>query len=192
MDYSGGQLTDWGGHHPDIAQWGMNTELTGPVKIQNAHGSSSIHSVWNTAAHYSFECLYKNGVKLIISSNERGGVTFEGSEGWLWANRGVYEASSPTIFDSVIADSEIQLYKSENHYRNFIDCVYSRSQPIAPAEIAHRSITIAHLGNIAMLLKQDLEWDPDNEKFVNNDVANRFLDRPKRAPWDKVYEKLKA
>ncbi len=192
LDYSGGQVTDWGGHHPDIAQWGMDTELTGPVKIQNAQSSCTLHPVWNTASKYYFECMYQNGVKLIISSDERGGITFEGSEGWLWANRGKHEASDPSILDSVIADNEIHLYKSENHYRNFIDCIYSREQPIAPAEIAHRSITLAHLGNIAMLMKQDLEWDPVTERIIGNDNVNRLLDRPKRAPWDKFYEKYKV
>ena len=192
LDYSGGQVTDWGGHHPDIAQWGMGTELSGPVKIQNAKSNCALHPVWNTASMFYFECLYENGVKLIVSNNERGGVTFEGSEGSVWSSRGNHEASSPEILNSAIGNNEIRLYKSDNHYRNFIDCVYSRDQPIAPAEVAHRSITIAHLGNIAMMLKQDLEWDPVNERIVNNDNANRMLSRPMRAPWDKVFDKYKV
>ncbi|NJN28486.1 MAG: Gfo/Idh/MocA family oxidoreductase [Cyclobacteriaceae bacterium] len=192
QDYSGGQLTDWGGHHPDIAQWGMDTELTGPVKIQNAKASVALHPVWNTASAYYFEAIYKNNIKLIVSSNERFGVTFEGSEGSVWADRESHGASDPAILDSVIASNEVQLYKSDDHFRNFIDCVYSRAQPIAPAEVAHRSITIAHLGNIAMTLKQDLEWNPDTEMVVNNDNANRMLRRPMRAPWDKVFEKYRV
>ena len=94
LDYSGGQVTDWGGHHPDIAQWGMDTEYTGPVKIQNARAKWSEHPVWNTAVEYYFECVYKNGVKLIISSEEDiMGVKFEGSEGSVWATRGNMGAS---------------------------------------------------------------------------------------------------
>jgi len=192
LDYSGGQLTDWGGHHPDIAQWGMGTQLSGPVKIQNAKSSCSLHPVWNTASEFYFESVYKNGVKLIISDKERFGVTFEGTEGSLWSDRGKHGASDPSILDSLIGDNEIHLYKSDNHYRNFIDCVISREQPVAPVEQAHRSITIAHLGNIAMMLKKDLEWDPVNEKVTNDDYANRLLSRPRRAPWDKVYEKYKV
>jgi predicted dehydrogenase len=191
-DYSGGQITDWGGHHPDIAQWGMDTEYTGPVKIQNAKGSSSLHQVWNTASEFYFEAVYKNGVNMIISNKEKFGVTFEGSEGSLWSNREEHGASDPAILESVISENEIHLYKSDNHYRNFIDCVYSREEPIAPVEVAHRSITIAHLGNIAMMLKKDLEWDPENEKVLNDENANRMLSRPMRAPWDKVYEKYKV
>jgi len=192
LDYSGGQVTDWGGHHPDIAQWGMDTELTGPIKIQNAKATCALHPVWNTASEFYFESVYENGVKLIISNKEKFGVTFEGSDGSVWSDRGKHGASDPSVLESVIADNEIKLYKSDDHYRNFIDCVYSREQPIAPAEVAHRSITISHLGNIAMMLNKDLEWDPVNEKVTNDENANRMLSRPMRAPWDTVFEKYKV
>jgi predicted dehydrogenase len=190
LDYSGGQVTDWGGHHPDIAQWGMDTELTGPVRIQNAKAEWAIHPVWNTATAYYFECLYANGVKLIISNQLRGGVTFRGTEGWAWVNRGKdsYQLFPENLKDSVITDSEIHLYKSDNHFRNFIDCVQSRKETIAPAEIGHRSITMSHLGNIAMKLQQDLDWDPVEEKFINNDLANSMLSREMREPWASVYK----
>ena len=190
LDYSGGQVTDWGGHHPDIAQWGMNTEYTGPVKIQNAKASWANHPVWNTASEYYFECIYENGVKLIISSKEeRSGVKFEGTEGWAWASRGKHDASSKNILESVIGKEEIHLYKSANHYRNFIDCVISRKETIAPAEIGHRSISMSHLGNIAMILEQDLEWDPKTERILNNEKANSMLARPMREPWASIYKK---
>lgn len=192
LDYSGGQLTDWGGHHPDIAQWGMDTEYTGPVKIQKPQSSCALHPVWNTASSYYFEAIYKNGLKLIISDKERFGVTFEGTEGSVWSNRREHGASSPAILDSKIGEDELHLYKSDNHYRNFIDCVYSREEPIAPVEVAHRSISIAHLGNIAMILNKELEWDPEQERITNNEYANKMLSRPMRAPWDKVFEKYRV
>ena len=190
LDYSGGQVTDWGGHHPDIAQWGMNTEYSGPVKIQNARATWSDHPVWNTAVEFYFECIYANGVKLIISNEEKVmGVKFEGKDGYVWATRGKYGASSEDIYRSKIGNNEIHLYKSDNHYRNFIDCVISRKETAAPVEIAHRSITIGHLGNIAMQLKEDLEWNPEKEKFVKNRRANKMLKRSMREPWDAVYKK---
>ena len=188
LDYSGGQVTDWGGHHPDIAQWGMDTEHTGPVKIQNARAEWAVHPIWNTATEYYFECLYGNGVKLIISNKLQGGVTFHGSEGWAHANRGNHQVFPESLKDSVISPSEIHLYQSENHFRNFIDCVYSRKETIAPAEIGHRSITMSHLGNIAMKLRQDLDWDPITEQFSNNDVANSMLHRKMREPWESIYK----
>jgi len=92
LDYSGGQLTDWGGHHPDCAQWGMGTQYTGPIEIRAAKGTFPVDQVYNTATEYYFEAIYKNGVKLIISNRLRGGVTFRGTEGWVWANRGRHDA----------------------------------------------------------------------------------------------------
>jgi myo-inositol 2-dehydrogenase/D-chiro-inositol 1-dehydrogenase len=190
FDYSGGQVTDWGGHHPDIAHWGMGTELTGPVKIQNVQAIWAQHPVWNTATKFYFECIYANGMKLIISSDEKSGVTFEGTEGTLWADRGRHTVDPEGLKNEVIGSDEIQLYKSEDHFRNFIDCVISREQTIAPAEIGHRSITTGHLGNIAMKLGADLEWDPENERIVNNEEANKMLSRPMREPWARIYNDL--
>lgn len=192
LDYSGGQVTDWGGHHPDIAQWGMDTEHTGPVKIQNVKAQWAQHPVWNTATEYYFECLYANGVKLIISNKLRGGVTFKGTEGWVYANRGTHEVFPEKLKDTVIGPNEINLYKSDNHFRNFIDCVLSRKETIAPAEISHHSIAMSHLGNIAMRLQQDLDWDPQAEKFLNNDQANAMLHRTMREPWGGIYQSLVA
>ncbi len=184
LDYSGGQLTDWGGHHPDIAQWGMGTELTGPVEIKNAKGKFPPRAeLWNTATEYSFDCLYPNGVVLNISNKNKGGVTFEGTQGTIWVTRGAYSSTPESLWESKIADNEVHLYKSDNHYRNFIDCVLSRQPAIAPCEVAHRSITLAHLGNIAMQLQRDLKWDPAKEQIVGDAEANRMLRREYRAPW---------
>ncbi len=183
LDYSGGQVTDWGGHHPDIAQWGMGTESTGPVEIINARGTFNRNDLYNTATDYSFECIYKNGVKLTISNKLRGGVKFIGAEGWVWADRGRHEASSDAIKNAQLGPNDVHLYESNDHFRNFIDCVISRKEPIAPIETAHRSITLAHLGNIAMILGRDIKWDPDKEKFVNDAEADAMLSRPLRSPW---------
>lgn len=185
LDYSGGQLTDWGGHHPDIAQWGLDMDNTGPVAIKNAKGTWADHPVYNTATNYYFECEYDNGVTLIISDKERGGVTFEGEDGWVWANRGNHDASSEEIKSSEIGEKEIHLYNSEDHVTNFIDCMISRQKTICPAETGHRSITLAHLGNIAMMLGRDLKWCPIREQVIDDPAANSMLNRPYRKPWNK-------
>ncbi len=183
-DYSGGQVTDWGGHHPDCAQWGMGTEKTGPIEIVNAKGVFPPDPLWDTATEFHFEAIYANGVKLIVSSKERGGVTWEGSEGSVWANRGTHDANPKSLLTSEIKPGEIHLYKSDNHYRNFIDCVLSRKETAAPVEVAHRSITICHLGNIAMRLgRNKLKWDPTKEQIVGDDEAAKMLSRPYREPW---------
>jgi len=183
LDYSGGQITDWGGHHPDIAQWGMDTERSGPIAIKNAKGRFSDHPVYNTATEYHVEYEYANGVRLIISNREKGGVRFEGSEGWAWADRGRHECSSEEIKNAVIEDGEIHLYRSDDHVQNFIDCVVSREATIAPIEVAHRSISLAHLGNIALLTGRDLSWDPDKERILDDEGANAMLRREYRKPW---------
>jgi predicted dehydrogenase len=183
-DYSGGQVTDWGGHHPDCAQWGMGTELTGPIEIRAARGIFPPDPLWNTATEFHFEAVYRNGVKLIVANTERSGVTWEGSAGMVWANRGQIEANPPELLGTVIGPNEIHLYKSDNHFRNFIDCIHDGQPTVAPCEVAHRSITICHLGNIAMRLGRDsLKWDPDTEQILGDDEAARMLRRPYRGDW---------
>jgi len=183
-DYSGGQVTDWGGHHPDCAQWGMGTELTGPIAIRNAKGTFPPDPLWNTATEYSFEAVYENGVTMLISDKNPMGVTFEGTEGRIYVDRGKLEAEPKSLLDSKIGPGEIHLYASDNHFQNFIDCVLSRQPTAAPVEVAHRSITICHLGNIAMRLgREHLRWDPRTEQIVGDDEAARMLSRPYRAPW---------
>ncbi len=199
LDYSGGNVTDWGGHHPDCAQWGMGTDRTGPLEIRGACGLFPLDELWDTATEYYFEALYANGITMIVSDTNkpatghpspatslkpRPGVTWEGEDGWVWADRGKHEASSPEILNSVIGPDEIHLYKSDDHFRDFIDCVISREEPAAPAEVAHRSITITQLGNIAMQLGRDsLKWDPETETIAGDAEASRMLHREYRAPW---------
>jgi len=193
LDYSGGQLTDWGGHHPDIAQWAMGTEHTGPVKIKSSGTEWAQHPIWNTATKYHIEAEFMEGFKMILSTNVGfGGVLFEGEDNrWAKVDRGSHQLSD-NLKNVSIDEKDIHLYKSDDHFRNFIDCVISKKEPIAPAEAAHRSISIAHLGNISMLLNQDIEWDPKTERIMNNTVANALLDRPMREPWDSIYKDLVA
>lgn len=183
LDYSGGQLTDWGGHHPDIAQWGMNTERTGPLAIKNARGKFADHPIYNTAVEYYFECEYPDGVTMIISDKERNGVTFEGTGGWVWADRGRHDASSKDILEAKIGEDEVHLYESNDHVKNFVDCVFSGEETVAPIEVAHRSISIAHLGNIALRTGRDLKWDPEKEQILGDDAASAMLSRAYRKPW---------
>jgi predicted dehydrogenase len=183
FDYSGGQITDWGGHHPDIAQWGMGTELTGPVEIRPGPVKWADHPIYDTATDFTFECMYENGVRLVVSNRSRGGVTFEGSDGSIWVDRGGIESKPGDLIYEDIPANGVHLARSESHFRNFIDSVLSRQEPIAPIEQAHRSITIAHLGNIALKLGRKLRWDPAAEQVAGDDEANRRLSRPMRGPW---------
>ena len=184
FDYSGGELTDWGGHHPDCAQWGLGTDYTGPVEIRNVKGEFPPDPLWNTATEFHIEAVYENGVTMIISDKEPMGVTWEGTEGKVYANRGKHETDPKSLMDTVIGPNEIHLYKSDNHFRNFIDCVISRQPTAAPVEVAHRSITVCHLGNIAMRLnRSSLKWNPRTEQIIGDDEASAMLSRPYREPW---------
>jgi predicted dehydrogenase len=183
-DYSGGNVTDWGGHHPDCAQWGMGTELTGPIAIKNAKGVFPPDELWNTATEFSFEAVYENGVTMVVSNREKMGVTFQGTQGTIYVNRGKLEAEPKSLLDSKIGPGGIHLYASDDHFRNFVDCVIAREPTAAPVEVAHRSITICHLGNIAMRLgRNTLRWDPRTERIIDDPEAMQMLSRPYRAPW---------
>jgi len=182
LDYSGGQVTDWGAHHCDIAQWGSGTSLTGPTEVEGK-GEFPADGLWNTATSYRFECTYPGGVRMIVSNGFPNGVKFVGTDGWVFVDRGRIDAQPSAILKSVIRPSEIHLYESHDHKGNFLDCIRTRAETIAPIENAHRSITIAHIGNIAMLLGRKLKWDPKAERFVNDAEANRMLSRAMRSPW---------
>ena len=186
MDYSGGQLTDWAGHHIDIAHWGLGLDRTGPVSIEGK-GRSNRDGIFNVPVEYDFTCIYKNGVKIRVANQSKlkhgMGATWYGSDGWLHVRRGSINASDENILNEKPGRIDTPLYKSTDHYRNFIDCVESREETVAPAEIGHRSISVALLGEIAIITGQKLEWDPNKETFLNNEQANRLLKRPYRAPW---------
>jgi predicted dehydrogenase len=178
-DYSGGMVTDWGAHYIDMAHWGMGTEDTGPVEIEGKGDFPGVGELWNTATSFAFECQYANGVKMTVKSGG-GGVRFEGTDGWVDLAGGT---NLPAGAKAVIEPGDLRLYESRDQHGNFIECVKSRARTAAPVDVAHRSITPAHLGNIAMLLGRKLKWDPAQEHFVGDATANAMLSRPYRAPW---------
>ncbi|MCI0499913.1 MAG: Gfo/Idh/MocA family oxidoreductase [Planctomycetales bacterium] len=183
-DYGLGMIANWGAHHLDIAQWAMGTEHTGPVEIVG-RGQFSADGLWTVHEDYFVEYTYANGVKVLVGdySHNREGVLFEGTEGWVHVQRGAIEAHPKSLLTSRIAPNEIHLYFSNDHKRNFIECIRSRRETIAPAETGHRSCTACILGEIAMRLGQPLRWDSDAERFTNCPTANRMLFRSMRSPW---------
>ncbi|MDP8245383.1 MAG: Gfo/Idh/MocA family oxidoreductase [Candidatus Hinthialibacter antarcticus] len=184
MEYSGGQLTDWGAHMIDLAQWGHGTEQTGPVEIEGK-GKFPNEGLYDVAHDFIINYTFADGVKLIVESKNPY-LKFIGSDGWIGNDgwRAELEASSQAILDEPISKMETQLYTCpEGEQRNFLDCVKSRKECYAPAETGHRTITIAHIGHIAMLLKRKLRWDPEKEEFIGDTPANWLLSRPMREPW---------
>ncbi|HUW20373.1 MAG TPA: Gfo/Idh/MocA family oxidoreductase [Sedimentisphaerales bacterium] len=184
-DYCCGMITGWGAHHMDIAHWGMDAEYTGPVEIEG-RAEYPKDGLWDVHGQFHIEYAYADGVRLICADNKtnRQGVLFEGSEGWVYVKRKIIDAHPRSLLTSVIGPNEIHLYRSNNHKANFLQCIKTRAQTVAPVEIGHRSCTACVLGYIAMLLGRKLKWDAGNEKFISDDEANRMLSRPMRSPWN--------
>ncbi len=195
LDYSGGRLTDWGAHMIDLAQWGNGTDHTGPVEVEGHGEWPPRDALFNTAPHFDLLYHYADGVTMRVSSSAPG-IRFEGTDGWIASRgwRGALDASDPSIVEEPIGSDEIRLYRPSEvvprhvgshggEHRNFADCVKSRQECYAPFEIGHRTITIAHIGNIAMLLGRKLRWDPAAERFLDDDEANAMLTRKQRDPW---------
>jgi predicted dehydrogenase len=187
LEYSGGQLTDWAGHHIDIANWGAGLEHTGPVEIVG-EGVYPREGIYNVPVEYDFNCKYANGIEMRVCNEGRlekgSGTTWYGDKGWIHVNRGeTLFASDPKILEEVIGENEIHLIKSDNHWQNFVDCVRSGEKTIAPIEVAYRAISVALLGEIAMQTGQKIQWDPEKEEIIGNPMAARLLDRPYRSPW---------
>ncbi|MFQ6035919.1 MAG: Gfo/Idh/MocA family oxidoreductase [Sedimentisphaerales bacterium] len=184
QDYGAGMITGWGSHHLDIAQWAMDTELTGPIEVVG-QAEYPKDGLWNVHGVFHIEYTYANGVKLICTDNKKNkqGVLFEGTEGWVCVERGQLDAYPKSLLTSTIGPDETHLYKSNNHKANFLECIKSRAETVAPVEVGHRSCTVCLLGDIAMRLGQKLKWDPEQERFINDTEANRMRSRPMRSPW---------
>ena len=187
LDYSGGQLTDWAGHHIDIAQWGIGMERSGPVEI-SGEAVYPRDGIYNTPVEYDFLCKYANGIEMRVANSSRlphgGGATWYGEKGWISVDRGRLDASDPKILKEVIGENEIHLYKSEDHVGYFLECIRSRGETIAPAEIAHRSISVGLLGEIAMTTGSKIHWNPAKQEIIGNPTASRLITRPYRKPWN--------
>ena len=196
-EYSGGTTTDWGAHHNDIALWGAGFERSGPVRIEGRSLVPMIPGGFTAASEYAVAYTYANGVTQLTRSThgndwkgsvldpavQQHGVRFEGTGGWIFVTRGKIEASHGDLLTTPLPSSAKRLYASDNHMKNFFDCVRSRQQPICDVEIGHRSVTVCHLGVIAMRLGRALKWNPATEQFVGDAEANKWLAREQRKPW---------
>jgi predicted dehydrogenase len=183
----GGQLLDWIGHHCDIAHWGMDMDNGGPSEIEGTGEFPPKDAVWNTCTKYRVTCKYPNNVEMIIAGGHgdiRSGTKWIGTEGWVWVDRGGFDASNLDWRASIPADKyKVKLYKSDNHQRNFIDCVKTRQPTITPVETAHHSAIPGHLGLISMLVKRKIKWDAAKEEIVGDSDASKLLTRGYRSPW---------
>jgi len=181
-DYSGGKMTDWGAHHNDIAQWALGTEHGGPVEVDGV-GVFPDNGLFNVPTSFDVTYRYANGVILVCSSRGENGVFFQGTDGWIFVSRSRIDADPKSLLKETLGPDEIHLYESRDHRGNFLECLRTRSEPIAPVEVGHRSATVCHIGNISMLLGRKLRWNPKTEQFAGDQAANRMLRRTMRSPW---------
>jgi predicted dehydrogenase len=189
-DYSGGQMTNWGAHHFDIAQWGLGTDDSGPTQVEGT-ATFNKDGWFETPETVRLTYRYTNGVVMNCGQGGKdapqGGTTFVGDKGTLHVNRGE-RSLTVTLNGEKVADpykletGPDKLYVSTNHYQNFLDCIKSRKKPVCDVEIGHRSATVCHLGNIAIRTGMKLTWDPAKEQFAEKD-ANGWLMKEYRKPW---------
>ena len=185
----GGQLLDWIGHHCDIAHWGMDADRSGPSEIEGHGDFPDAKAIWNTCVKYRIELQYPNDIKMTIAGGHkdiRSGTKWYGTDGWVWVDRGGFEASNPEwkkMKQLPDDQAKVKLYLSKNHWRNFLDSVKSRQPTITPVQTAHHSAIPGHLGLISMITGRKLNWSVADEKIIGDEDASKLLTRGYRAPW---------
>ncbi len=193
-DYSGGDVTNWGAHQLDIAQWALGADDSGPVRVEGRGKRywTGLHDAYFDV-HVDF--TYAGGATVQLRSGDAvkydgNGVRFEGAEGWVYVTRDKLEAEPKSLLATRLGPNDIRLLPDfaetgDTHMGNWLHAIRTR-RPDAlrvPVEAGHRSATVCHLANIAMELERPLQWDPAAEAFVADDQANRMRTRPTREPW---------
>ena len=200
--FGAGGITNTGQHYIDVAAWGMNTERTGPISV-HAVGEFPRQGIYNVPNDFMVIAEFQNGVRCMMSNQYPGGVRYEGNDGWISAGPGnmnapgidpamgipskFLDASDKNILNEVIGETEIHLLKTESLHGNWVDAIKSGQETLVPAEVGHRSCSLALLGDMAMHIERKLHYDPALERFLGDDVANTMLSRPQRKPYGTNY-----
>ncbi len=196
-EYSGGQMTDWGAHHVDIAQWAINSN---PVEIDGTAKFPKIENGYNVPIDFEVNYRYANDVTMKVRDTGENGIMFTGDAGRIFVNRGKI-AGAPVenlakqpfkrqdwkIYDFDNLDRPARSGKLDaiiNHMGNFFDCVQSKRKPISDIDSQHRSVSTCHLANISMRLDRKLQWNPETELFVNDAQADAMLKREQRKGYE--------
>ncbi len=171
-EYGGGMITDWGAHHFDIVQWALGTDDSGPVEVIPPSA---------TDAETGTRLIYRDGVEVVhIDGN---GITFFGTEGAIFVNRHNLEISPESLRDPASPADAIRLEVSDNHLRNWLDCIRSRREPICGVETGARSVTVCHLVNLAYWHRRAFAWDPAGNRFFGGGGDPAWLRTRYRPPW---------
>jgi predicted dehydrogenase len=165
-ELGGGFTTDWGAHMFDIAQWGLGMDNSGPVEI--------IPAGYEDTKFLTFK--YANGVVMTeepFDEKQTKGVKFWGDKGWIEVSRGHFLASDDSLLPPKVEATEGAYETKVPHLANFIQAVKTKTDPVVPVEIGHRTCTVCTLGNIAYDLMRPIKWDPAAEKFVDDPEAEK-------------------
>ena len=198
--FSGGEMTDWGAHGLDMAQWGLGMDESGPVEVwtegepfKSMTSTPEAPGGRHRGPRAPKVCMkYPGDIVMELDGGPgNSGVRFVGEEGSMAVTRGRFLSDPAELTAEPLKDPKVQLYRSEDHAGNWLECIKERRDPVAHAEIGHRSVTICHLANIARWVSevtgetgQKLQWDAQQERFTNSPEANRFLN----ASWRKQYQ----
>ena len=173
-EFSGGGMAGWGSHHFDMAQWGLAANDTGPVEILPPGTDGRPGVTFRYASGGSIHHMNRMGEWAVV---------FVGEDGKVAVNRGKLRTWPASLMREPTRSDEVHLYRSDDHGGNFLWAIRHRRPAAANVRIAHRTMSVCHLGNIAFDLRRPLKWDPKAERFPDDAEANRLLDRPMRSPW---------
>ncbi len=196
-EYSGGQMTDWGAHHIDIAQWAIGEN---PIEVEATSTMPTVENGYNVAVDFEAIYRYPGGVVMTVSDTGRNGIMFTGEQGRIFVNRGTLSGKPvEDLVRSPLPRESFRLYDFDNldrpprsdkldsivnHMGNFFDCIKVRKRPISDVESQHRSVTTCHIGNIAMWVGRPLKWDSQAEQFIDDSEANSHLQRSQRPGFE--------
>lgn len=191
--WSGGEMLGWGAHGLDQVQWALGMDSSGPAEVWTEGKPFRAPTYTAPAPREEGEAitkeprvrfLYPGGILFKLDGGPMGGAIFLGERGKLTVDRGKFEVTPEELAKEPLPADGARLYESDDHMADWFRCMKSRKPPAADVEIAHRSATVGHLGNIARWVGRKLRWDPVKEIFPDDPEANAYLDRPRRKGFE--------
>jgi predicted dehydrogenase len=208
--YALGFIAGWGIHPMDIAVWGGGDLLSGPVEVEG-RGTFHAEGACDTATAWNVDMKFGSGVTLRFEGTPNWpdaatprcdfwaheaewkrrycrisdhGTAFEGTEGWVHVDRSGINFQPENLIDRSEDLFKVQLIRSPDHARNFLDCVKSRAETVCPIDESVHSDSLCHISDIAIRMNRKVVWDPKKEHFIGDEGADlRLLGRNMRAPW---------
>ncbi len=196
-DYSGGLATDWGAHMIDVVMWAMQEDPVGAMAVGGKYGfPEDIRETPDTQQSIlefpTFTVLWEHMIGCGVGPWQREhGVEFHGQNGVLIVDRGGWEVHSETdAYNQPRANRmkgvERQPASRDYHFthvQNFLECMRTRTRPVADVEIGHKSVIASHLANIAVRLQRYVRWDPETERITGDPEGQNLVGREYRQPW---------